>query len=160
MGDPSFTSALGRQLKEWRARLEWPGGRHTNRRSNKESSGWRTSFSRQWPREVRRFRHQDSDGSEFGSCDRKEIVVMRNTLILISSFCLLLVSCAVVPAQMGQRQGGSPLYSSKPYEPSAPNGLPSVLKEVGIDQKLNQPLPGDAIFKDENGNEVKLESYF
>lgn len=85
---------------------------------------------------------------------------MRNTSILISSFCLLFVSCAVASAQMGQRQGGSPLYSSKPYEPSSPTGLPPVLKEVGIDQKLNQPLPGEAIFKDETGNEVKLGSYF
>jgi len=85
---------------------------------------------------------------------------MRKTSILISSFCLLLVTCAVVSAQMGQRQGASPLYSSKPYEPSAPTGLPAVLKEVGIDQKLNQPLPADATFKDEAGNEVKLGSYF
>jgi len=61
---------------------------------------------------------------------------------------------------MGRPRGASPLYSSKPYEPSAPSGLPSVLKEVGIDQKLNQPLPGDAVFKDETGNEVRLASYF
>jgi protein SCO1/2 len=61
---------------------------------------------------------------------------------------------------MGRPRGASPLYSSKPYEPSAPTGLPSALKEVGIDQKLNQPLPADAVFKDETGNEVKLGSYF
>lgn len=85
---------------------------------------------------------------------------MRNTAILFFNVCLLILSCTVVSAQMGQRQGSSPLYSSKPYEPSAPNGLPRVLKEVGIDQKLNQQLPADAVFKDEAGNEVKLGSYF
>jgi protein SCO1/2 len=61
---------------------------------------------------------------------------------------------------MGRPRGASPLYSSKPYEPSAPSGLPAVLKEVGIDQKLNQSLPADAVFKDEAGNEIKLGSYF
>ncbi|HSE31471.1 MAG TPA: SCO family protein [Pyrinomonadaceae bacterium] len=61
---------------------------------------------------------------------------------------------------MGRPRGASPLYSSKPYEPSAPTGLPAVLKEVGIDQKLNQQLPADAVFKDEAGNEVKLGNYF
>jgi protein SCO1/2 len=85
---------------------------------------------------------------------------MRNTLILISSLCLLFLCSQAVSAQMGRPRGASPLYSSKPYEPSAPTGLPSALKEVGIDQKLNQPLPADAVFKDETGNEVKLGSYF
>ena len=85
---------------------------------------------------------------------------MRNTSILLSSLCLLFLCSQAVPAQMGRPQGASPLYSSKPYEPSAPTGLPSALKEVGIDQKLNQPLPADAVFKDETGNEVKLGSYF
>ena len=36
----------------------------------------------------------------------------------------------------------------------------TVLKEVGIDQKLNQQLPADAIFKDETGATVKLGNYF
>jgi protein SCO1 len=85
---------------------------------------------------------------------------MRNTSILLSSLCLLFLCYGTVSAQMGRKQGASPLYSSKPYEPSAPTGLPSALKEVGIDQKLNQPLPADAVFKDETGNEVKLGSYF
>jgi len=85
---------------------------------------------------------------------------MRNTSIFLLSLCLLFLCSQAVSAQMGQPRGASPLYSSKPYEPSAPSGLPSVLKEVGIDQKLNQPLPADAVFKDESGNEIKLGSYF
>ena len=85
---------------------------------------------------------------------------MRNTSIFLLNLCLLFLCSQAVSAQMGRPRGASPLYSSKPYEPSAPSGLPSVLKEVGIDQKLNQPLPGDAVFKDETGNEVRLDSYF
>ena len=78
----------------------------------------------------------------------------------LASFTLLFLFAPVVVGQMGIPQGGSPLYSSKPYEPSAPTGLPPVLKEIGIDQKLNQQLPADAVFKDETGATVKLENYF
>jgi len=85
---------------------------------------------------------------------------MKSTSIFLSSICLLLVLCGIAAGQMGRPRGSSPLYSSKPYEPSAPTGLPAALKEVGIDQKLNQQLPVDAVFKDENGAEVKLGSYF
>ena len=63
-------------------------------------------------------------------------------------------------AQMGVPKGGSPLYNSRPYTPSAPSGLPQALKEVGIDQKLNQPLPLDLEFRDENHRVVKLADYF
>ena len=57
----------------------------------------------------------------------------------------------------------SPLYAPKTYDPSqsgASAGLPTVLKTVGIEQKLNSQLPLDAEFKDENGNIVKLGSFF
>ena len=56
----------------------------------------------------------------------------------------------------------SPLYSPRTYDPaqSQPNGLPKVLQNVGITQKLGAQLPLDAEFKDEDGNPVKLEEYF
>ena len=80
---------------------------------------------------------------------------------LIVALCFLLSLSGTALGQMGRPpQGASPLYSSKPYEPSAPSGLPNVLKEVGIDQKLNQQLPAEAIFKDETGATVKLGNYF
>ena len=37
---------------------------------------------------------------------------------------------------------------------------PRDLEEVRIDQRLNESLPLDSVFRDENGNEVKLGSYF
>jgi protein SCO1/2 len=57
-------------------------------------------------------------------------------------------------------QGNSPLYSSRPYEARAPSGLPKALNGVGIDQKLNDQLPLDLVFKDEKGASVKLGDYF
>jgi len=85
---------------------------------------------------------------------------IRLGLTVIATLCLLFVIPTSTQGQMGVPQGGSPLYSSKPFEPSAPTGLPAALKDVGIDQKLNQPLPADAVFKDETGAEVKLGNYF
>jgi protein SCO1/2 len=42
----------------------------------------------------------------------------------------------------------SPLYSPKYYDPSVnvSNGLPKALKEVGIEQRLGEQLPLDAVF--------------
>ncbi|HXG86655.1 MAG TPA: SCO family protein [Pyrinomonadaceae bacterium] len=57
----------------------------------------------------------------------------------------------------------SPLYAPKKYDPNqagVSSGMPPQLQAVGIDQKLGEQLPLDAEFKDENGNVVKLGSYF
>ncbi|MEW6733372.1 MAG: SCO family protein [Acidobacteriota bacterium] len=43
---------------------------------------------------------------------------------------------------------------------SAQNQSPAVLREVGIDQKLNEQLPLDLIFRNEAGENVPLSSYF
>jgi protein SCO1/2 len=56
----------------------------------------------------------------------------------------------------------SPLYSPKNYDPSetSGNGLPDALQNIGIEQKLNEQLPLETEFKDENGNAVKLGQFF
>jgi len=40
------------------------------------------------------------------------------------------------------------------------NYRPAILRNVGIDQKLNQQVPLDLPFRDENGNTVRLGDYF
>jgi protein SCO1/2 len=40
------------------------------------------------------------------------------------------------------------------------NQMPGVLADVGFDQRLNERLPLDATFRDEDGNEVQLGHYF
>jgi protein SCO1/2 len=77
-------------------------------------------------------------------------------VLLLTAHCSLLTASA----QFSQTQGNSPLYSSRPYEARAPSGLPKALADVGIDQKLNEQLPLDAVFKNENGESVKLGDYF
>jgi protein SCO1/2 len=82
-------------------------------------------------------------------------------LKFLLSLAVLLLAMNV-PAQKSEHYN-SPLYSPKKYDPSqagVSSGLPAVLKTVGIEQKLNEQLPLDAEFKDENGILVKLGDYF
>ncbi|HXM48906.1 MAG TPA: SCO family protein [Pyrinomonadaceae bacterium] len=90
----------------------------------------------------------------------------RNTLKLANAFvvlCLLLAahcSLLITHAQPGAPQPNSPLYGAAPAIGQASNGLPKVLKSVGIDQRLNEQIPLDAVFKDEQGREVRLGQLF
>lgn len=74
---------------------------------------------------------------------------------------LLIVSAVSVFAQKNEHYN-SPLYSPKVYDPaiSEGSGLPEALKKVGIEQKLGDQLPLETELKDENGNIVKLGSFF
>ncbi|MDQ3062247.1 MAG: hypothetical protein M3R14_05215, partial [Acidobacteriota bacterium] len=81
--------------------------------------------------------------------------VLKLKLLLSLSILLLATN---VSAQKSEHYN-SPLYSPKTYDPNqagVSSGLPTVLKSVGIEQKLNEQLPLSAEFKDENGNVVKL----
>lgn len=76
---------------------------------------------------------------------------------------LILTGCCLLPNALGQPgvpRPNSPLYGGDVRSGDVSTGLPPVLKKVGIDQRLNQPLPLDAGFKDEQGREVKLGEYF
>ena len=43
---------------------------------------------------------------------------------------------------------------------SVPNTKPSILDQVGLDQRLNQQVPLDLAFNDENGRAIQLQQYF
>jgi protein SCO1 len=47
-----------------------------------------------------------------------------------------------------------------PAPASNPNSTPSILRDVGIDQKLNDQIPLDLVFRDESGSTVHLGEYF
>ncbi|MDQ6787142.1 MAG: SCO family protein [Acidobacteriota bacterium] len=85
--------------------------------------------------------------------------VLKLTLLLS---LVVLTATANTWAQKAEHYN-SPLYAPKTYDPNevgVSSGLPEQLKTVGIEQKLGAQLPLDAEFKDENGNLVKLGSYF
>ena len=73
---------------------------------------------------------------------------------------LLLVSLRSAFAQPGGPGPSSPLYGARPETGNPSTGLPTALREVRIEQKLDQQLPLDLVFRDESGQPVKLGQYF
>lgn len=92
---------------------------------------------------------------------------VRGCFLRSASCRLLTASCLLLPAvclpafgQPGVPQPNPPLYGARPEPGQVATGLPKALKNVGIDQKLNEQIPLDAVFKDEQGREVKLGEFF
>ena len=77
-------------------------------------------------------------------------------VLLLTAHCSLLT----IHAQPGMPQPSSPLYGARPETGRVSTGLPPALQKVGIDQRLNEQVPLDAVFKDESGNTVQLGQYF
>src|SRR5437763_3571732 len=87
---------------------------------------------------------------------RKAIIARR----LVLSCLLLSASCFLACAQPGMPQPSSPLYGARPESGTVSTGLPKALKNVGLDQRLNEQVPLDAVFKDELGQVVGLGQFF
>jgi len=77
-------------------------------------------------------------------------------LLLLTAHCSLLT----IHGQPGMPQPNSPLYGARPGSGPVSSGLPAVLKNVRIDQRLNEQVPLDAVFKDEQGRDVTLGQFF
>jgi protein SCO1/2 len=78
---------------------------------------------------------------------------------VLLSILLVVTAWASVPAQSPPGPS-SPLYGARPASGNPSTGLPQALQEVRIDQKLDQQLPLDLVFRDESGRDVKLGQYF
>lgn len=88
---------------------------------------------------------------------------VNGSVIFVISAAVLAVLFAA-PNIRGQKNEhyNSPLYSPRSYDPNADltTGLPPALKEIGVEQKLDEQLPLDLNFKDEDGRMVRLGDYF
>jgi protein SCO1/2 len=74
----------------------------------------------------------------------------------------MMCASAASPLFAQGRQPGpsSPLYGARPSSGNPSTGLPTALHDVRIEQKLDQQLPLDLVFRDESGQDVKLGKYF
>jgi protein SCO1/2 len=76
-------------------------------------------------------------------------------------FCLLpFAFCLSVAAQPGVPRMNSPLYGQRPEIGEPSTGLPPALQQVSLEQRLNEQVPLDLVFRDETGREVRLAEYF
>src|SRR5215213_3787423 len=78
---------------------------------------------------------------------------------LLFAIFWLAVVCASTFAQKPPGPS-SPLYGGRPSSGNPSTGLPVALRDVRIEQKLDQQLPLDLVFRDEAGQQVKLGQYF
>jgi protein SCO1 len=67
-----------------------------------------------------------------------------------------LIPVVAALAIVGVLAGGCPVHAQAPPA----SQLPPAFRDVGIDQKLNQQVPLDIPFRDENGNTVALREFF
>jgi protein SCO1 len=76
---------------------------------------------------------------------------------LLISVCFGTTAAVFAQAPPGPN---SPLYGARPPAGNPSTGLPPALRDVRIEQKLNQQLPLDLVFRDESGESVKLGQFF
>jgi protein SCO1/2 len=73
---------------------------------------------------------------------------------------LMIARWSVATLAQGRLYDGSaPLYSPRPELGANGSGLPPALREVKIEQRLNEQVPLDLQFKDETGRTVQLKEY-
>jgi len=82
--------------------------------------------------------------------------------LVFINLCNLWLIFLLASSVFAQKPPGpsSPLYGARPEAGNPSTGLPVALRDVRIDQKLDQQLPLDLVFRDENGQTVKLGQYF
>ena len=71
---------------------------------------------------------------------------------------VLLATLAATAVYLSLASGAAAQLASDPMQ--SVGVRPELLKQVGIDQKLNQTIPLNLAFRDENGNTVELGQYF
>ena len=82
---------------------------------------------------------------------------MRNGRTIGGGWQAAILCCALLSAPLFAQVSS---YSDKQSGENTGDQLPQVLQKVGVAQHLNQQLPLDASFVDENGKSVKLGDYF
>jgi protein SCO1/2 len=94
--------------------------------------------------------------------DARAILRTGNCRLAAAGCLLFLIHCSLLTAlaQGGPPGPSSPLYGPRAETGAVQSGLPPALRNVAIEQKLNQQLPLDLVFHDENGETVELGQYF
>jgi protein SCO1/2 len=97
------------------------------------------------------------------ACGRRTVVPVAVWTALRGALLTGVLGATVVTPVLGQPQypGSFKRYAGEP-EKSTPGAsvTPPQLKNVSFKQRLNEPLPLDAAFKDEHGRAVRLGDYF
>ncbi len=95
------------------------------------------------------------------STDYTDLIKKRSSLfVYLCNLWMVLVFAVLSVFAQAPPGPSSPLYGARPETGNPSTGLPTALRDVKIEQKLDQQLPLDLTFRDESGQEVKLGKYF
>ena len=83
---------------------------------------------------------------------------MRHRLLLSMLCTVCLGWSGVFSSDAGAQLGGA--FSLTESQGLDANAKPAFLNEVGIDQRIGEPIPLDLVFRDETGADVTLGDYF
>lgn len=72
----------------------------------------------------------------------------------------VLLLLATVTTPLAAQMTGAPSPGYRPQTGTPASTMPRALREIGFEQKLDQPLPLDLSFRDEDGRSVRLGEYF
>ncbi len=103
-----------------------------------------------------------TESQDTGVCKQSVLVdlgVSFSINMLMAALCLLLPAFILPTASSAQQRSGG-LYGRPPDEPRTNYETPPNLRGVGFEQRLNEQIPLDAVFRDETGREVRLGEYF
>jgi protein SCO1/2 len=71
-----------------------------------------------------------------------------------------LASLVLVATPLAAQMTGAPLAGYRREAAAPASAVPAPLREIGFDQRLDQPLPLETPFSDEEGREVRIGQYF
>ena len=81
--------------------------------------------------------------------------------VSIKRFALILLFAALFLTTQSPQASAQRGPGHAPLEPAArQDGRPKALQDIGIEQRLNEQLPLDLVFRDETRREVRLGDYF
>lgn len=83
----------------------------------------------------------------------------REKAVFVIGVFLLIVHCSLLTA-FAQQQRSAGLYGRPPDEARVNHETPESLRGIGFEQRLNEQIPLDAVFRDERGREIRLGDYF
>jgi protein SCO1/2 len=72
----------------------------------------------------------------------------------------VVLSMVLVSTPLYAQMTGAPMNGYRRETAAPASAIPAPLREVGFDQRLDQPLPLDTRFTDEEGHEVRIGQYF
>jgi protein SCO1 len=73
---------------------------------------------------------------------------------------VMVMACVAVTMPARAQDSGRSLYERPATVQPPSNSMPRMLTEIGLDQRLGEVLPLDAVYRDETGRSVRLGDYF